>query len=264
MPRPTRPPRGHPTAAASPVRPFRAAIYVRVSTEDQALSGYGLDVQRARCLAMATVKGWPDPTEYSDEGLSGTKGPADRPSLARLLKDAAAGHIDAVIVLALDRLGRRTRLVLELADTLTAAGVALISCKETLDTTTPQGQFALTLFAGLAQLERDTIVERTTAGRDERGRQDGERGGRLPYGYQRQGDKIVIEKEAAKVVRRIFGLRAGGASLRAIAEQLGDVPGPRGGSWPASCVKAILDNEPAYRGGERGASRVRWPVVVRS
>jgi site-specific DNA recombinase len=48
----------------------RAALYLRVSTEDQARDGYGLDVQRQRCAAMATVKGWHLAGEYADEGVS--------------------------------------------------------------------------------------------------------------------------------------------------------------------------------------------------
>lgn len=239
----------------------RAAIYLRVSTEEQASEGYGLAVQRERCAAMATVKDWTVVGMFADEGISGTKDASERPGLAALLAAATAGELDAVIVLALDRLGRKTRLVLDLVEQLAAAGVSLVSCKESLDTATPQGQFALTLFAALAQLERDTIVERTTAGRNQRGKVDGEKGGRLPYGYSRLPTAIVVDAEAAAIVRRIFALRASGATLQAIAAQL-DGPSPRGGAWYASGVSDILKNEAAYRGGARGASTVRWPAIL--
>ncbi len=242
---------------------MRAAIYSRVSTEEQ-IHGYGLDVQRERCRAMATVKGWTVVGEYADEGLSGTKSQADRPQLAALLQACDAGDVDAVIVLALDRLGRKTRLVLELVDTLTARGVTLVSCKESLDTSTPQGQFVLTMFAALAQLERDTIVERTTAGRNQRGNQDGEKGGRLPYGYIRTPTGVQVEEQAAAVVRRIFAARAGGATLREIAHQLNERQpvSPRGGQWYASGVRDVLSNERAYHGATRGASAVQWPAIL--
>jgi DNA invertase Pin-like site-specific DNA recombinase len=64
--------------------PRSAAIYIRVSTEEQATSGFGLDVQRERCSAMAVAKGWTVDAEhiYRDEGISGTKTAADRPCLA--------------------------------------------------------------------------------------------------------------------------------------------------------------------------------------
>lgn len=254
------PPR--PIAPAAPQAAItRVAIYLRVSTDEQALTGFGLTVQRERCRAMATVKDWPIAAEFADEGISGTKESTERPGLAALLRAAEQGTIDAVIILALDRLGRKTRIVLDLVEQLSAAGVALISCKESLDTTTPQGQFVLTMFAALAQLERDTIVERTTAGRNARGARDGERGGRVPFGYVRTPDGPVVAPEAALVVRQIFAWKQRGDSLRTIAAQL-DGPGPRGSAWHASSVATVLANEAAYRGGPRGASAVCWPVIL--
>lgn len=68
---------------------------------------------------------------------------------------------------------------------LNELGVELVSCKESLDTSSPAGRFVLTMFAALAQLERDNIVQRTTDGRNQRGRIDGERGGRVPMEYKR-------------------------------------------------------------------------------
>jgi site-specific DNA recombinase len=73
------------------------------------------------------------------------------------------------------------------------------------------------MFASLAELERDNIVERTTSGRNARGRKDGERGGRLPMGYTRTESGIEIEPAGAEVVRSIFTQRVEGATLTAIA-----------------------------------------------
>ena len=61
----------------------KAAIYLRVSTDEQ-VSGYGLDVQLAKCEAMATVKGWVPSCVYVDEGISGTKDATARPGLATM------------------------------------------------------------------------------------------------------------------------------------------------------------------------------------
>jgi site-specific DNA recombinase len=248
------------------------AVYTRVSTEEQALEGFGLEVQSERCRALAVAKGWQVVAEFSDAGVSGTKAAAERSGLAALLEAARRGEVKAVIVLALDRLGRKTTLVLSLVEQLAAAGCALVSCKESLDTSTPQGQFVLTMFAALAQLERDTLVERTTAGRNQRGKRDGERGGRVPYGYLRRADGTVeVEETAAQVVRRIFALRRQKMTLRAIAEQLNaeGVTTARVGEtayadarWYASTVRSVLANERAYRGGRRGASDVRWQTIL--
>lgn len=241
----------------------QVAVYCRVSTEEQAKDGYGLDAQRTRCRAMASVKGWGEPRFYVDEGISGTKDSTKRPELARMLTDVRAGEVDAVIVLALDRLGRKTRLVLDLVDELTRYGVTLISCKESLDTATPQGQFVLTLFAALAQLERDLISERTVAALAERGAIDGEKGGRLPYGYIRTESGVQVEPLAAAIVRLIFGLRSDGKSLRGIAAECQKIAvSPRGGTWHASSISEVLMNETAYRGGLRGNSSVHWQVIL--
>jgi site-specific DNA recombinase len=242
----------------------RAGLYLRVSTDDQAAEGYGLEVQRERCRAQAIAKGWTIAGEYPDEGLSGTKDISGRPALAALMAEAEAGHIDAIIVLALDRLGRKTKIVLDLAERCREMGIALVSCKESLDTSTPQGQFVLTMFAALAQLERDTIVERTTAGRNQRGKRDGEKGGRVPLGYVRTAaGAILIDENCATIVRRIYALRDSGLTMQAIADALSGVTTSRGGKrWYASSVREVLLNEDNYRGGKRGDSDLRWPVIL--
>lgn len=241
----------------------RVAAYVRVSTEEQARSGLGLGAQAARCQAMATVKDWPEPRLFADEGISGTKDTRRRPGLARLMAAVGAGDVDAVIINSLDRLGRKTRLVLELVDELNGYGVSLVSCKESLDTTTPQGQFVLTLFAALAQLERDLIADRTRAALAEHGRRDGEKGGRLPFGYQRTSRGVRVDRAAAATVRCIFEYRAEGIALRRIAEHL-DRRHPRadGRAWQHTSVREILGNEAIYRGGRRGESALRWPAIL--
>ena len=268
----------------------RAALYTRVSTEDQ-VDGYGLDVQLEKCRAQATVKGWTVvDRDFCDEGISGTKDVEDRPGLAALLDAARQRDIDAVIVLALDRLGRRTLLVLDLVERLAEMGCEVVSVKEQLDTSTPAGRFVLTMFAALAQLERDTIVQRTTDGRDARGRVDGEKGGSTPYGFRRITDDkgkatgVQVDPEKAAVVKMIFGLRQSGLTMRQIADALNDdgIAPSRGSQkasskttrkgsrkattttaqWYASSVKVVLDNRDIYAGGRRGDSPVVWPAIL--
>lgn len=255
-------PRKPPPQSSAPLT--RAAIYVRVSTEDQARDGFGLEVQRQRCSAMATVKGWSLIDTYADEGVSGAKGIDQRPGLARLMADALDGRIDAIIVLALDRLGRKTRIVLELVEQLGAANVVLVSVKESLDTSTPQGQFVLTMFAALAQLERDMIAQRLGDGRNVRSSIDGERGGALPYGYIRSEDGPQIETAEAETVRYILRNKRGGKSFHQIARDLNErgTPGPRGGKWYARTVKIVCDNRAIYKGGQRGESATSWPAII--
>ena len=241
------------------------AIYLRVSTEEQFGTGFGMDVQRNQCMGMAMVKGWPSPATYEDAGISGTKGPKERPGVAQLLADVKRGKVNAVIVASLDRLGRSTRIILDIIDALSEAGCEVISCRESLDTTTPTGKFVVTMFAALAQLDRDQIVKRTTDGRNERGRRDGDKGGKVPLGYKRAGESLVVDPPTAAVVRRIFSLAAAAWSLNAIAGHLNGegVPTAKNGKvWYASSIREILENESIYRGSKRGGSQVRWPVLL--
>ncbi len=247
----------------------RAALYVRVSTEDQAKEGYGLTVQRERCRAQVIAKGWTPAGEYADEGISGTKDTEGRPGLAALLEACEAGEVDAVVTLALDRLGRNTAIVLRLVERLNAAGVELVSCNEALDTSTPTGRFVLRMFASLAELDRDQIVAKTTAGRNARGAQDGERGGSVPVGYRRifadgKATGVEVDPEGAELVRRVYDRRRQGAPLATIAAELNadGIATPRGHRWHASSVAVVLDNGDAYTGGTRGASDICWPAIL--
>ena len=242
----------------------KPAFYLRVSTTEQAQDGFGLAAQRVKCNAMLTLKGWPAAVEYSDEGISGTKDESERPGLAALLAAINSGAVSVVIVAALDRIGRSTALVLRMVERLETGGADLVSCKESLDTSTASGRFVLRMFASLAELERDNIADRTTGGRNERGKIDGEKGGRVPYGYRRTLAGLVVEAQEAATVRDIFAQHKAGASLRTIAGSLNNagITSARGAQWYASTVREVLGNEAQYRGGLRGESNQPWPAIL--
>lgn len=124
--------------------------YARVSTEDQDLT-----LQRAALKAAGCQR-------IYEEKISGAK--RARPELNRLLDHLRIG--DVVVVSRLDRLARSTRDLLEIAEQLKAATAGLRSLYEPwADTTTPAGRMVLTVFAGIAEFERELIHERTRAGR---------------------------------------------------------------------------------------------------
>jgi DNA invertase Pin-like site-specific DNA recombinase len=124
--------------------------YARVSTDDQGLSLQRVALQGAGC------------TRTYEEKISGAK--RDRPELIRMLDHIRAG--DVVVVSRLDRLARSTRDLLEIAEQLKAAEAGLRSLHEPwADTTSPAGRMVLTVFAGIAEFERELIHERTSTGR---------------------------------------------------------------------------------------------------
>ena len=231
---------------------------MRVSTDEQADSGLGLDAQREKIIAMATVKNWPAPVFYVDAGISGMIATEDRPDGARLLADIAAGKIDAVIVASLDRIGRKAVYILDFIDQ-TKDRVQLVSCKEMLDTNSPTGKFVVLIMAGIAELERDTISQRTKDALAARGRSVGIKSGLAPYGYRYEGKEVYIIPEQADIVRLVYALRSDGLTLRAIADRIEVKTGVRIGF---NTVKVILDREEVYRGGKRGESDQYWPAIL--
>jgi site-specific DNA recombinase len=244
------------TRSEEQIKTMRIAAYVRVSTEDQAESGLGMEAQRTRCRALCQVKGWPEPVIYEDDGISGTKPISKRPGLKQLVEDAKAGKIDAVVIPSLDRLGRRMIIVINLIEELCFnQEIALVSCKESFDTSTPQGTFVMHMFVAMAQLERDLISQRTTDALAERDKQDGEHGGGVPFGYVRTPEGIKVDPDAAKIVRKVFALRKKGASLRDIGKEVHKAH---------TSVAEILRNQDIYKGAYRGESKTtRWPVILR-
>ena len=107
----------------------RIAAYLRVSTEEQKDSGLGIAAQRTKCGAMTTVKGWPAPTFYIDESVSGKRRPTERPAMSELLAAIERKEYDVVIIAALDRLARSTRIVLDLVERFDRENVTLVSCR---------------------------------------------------------------------------------------------------------------------------------------
>ncbi len=86
----------------------------------------------------------------------------DRPQLKAMLQFCRRG--DCIVVESISRLARNTKDLLNVVDELSVKGVDFISLKESIDTTTPQGKFMLTIFAAMATLERECILERQAEG----------------------------------------------------------------------------------------------------
>ncbi|MCL6636718.1 MAG: recombinase family protein [Alicyclobacillus sp.] len=180
------------------------ALYCRVSTDEQAEHGFSIDDQKERLEAFARSQGWTDYEWYIDDGYTGTN--TDRPALRRLVRHVEQGRISTVVVYKLDRLGRRQRDILYLLeDVFETRGVAFRSVTEPIDTSTPLGKAVLGMLAVFAQLERDTIIQRSLAGQRQRRRQ-GLWSGRTPFGYRwdEQAQRMVVVPSEAELVRGVY------------------------------------------------------------
>jgi DNA invertase Pin-like site-specific DNA recombinase len=137
----------------------RAAIYVRVSTDKQTIDN---QVQALRQIAER--RGWQVVEQYSDAGISGSKGRDGRPGLDQMLKDASRRKFDVIMAWAIDRLGRSLIDLLGTIQTLEASGVDLYLDQQSIDTTTPAGRLMFQVTGAFAEFERSMIRQRVTAG----------------------------------------------------------------------------------------------------
>ncbi|HYW90559.1 MAG TPA: recombinase family protein, partial [Chloroflexota bacterium] len=161
---------GHSNPLVGPV--LRVAFYVRVSSEEQAERATArnqVDFLRKKYAPNFE----PDSLEpmqfvgmFVDDGWSGALPLEDRPEGRRLLELVHARGVDLVVCYRLDRLGRKLTVLLDANVAFERFDVAIMSATEPFDTRTPIGQFLFQLLGSMAQLERETIRERVTMGRD--------------------------------------------------------------------------------------------------
>src|SRR5687768_3269820 len=202
---------------------------MRVSTEEQATSGAGLQAQRAAILAEAHRRGWSldDVTFIEDAGFSGRD--LKRPGVVQALEALRRGEADTLVVAKLDRLSRSMADLTRLLGIAAKHGWALIALDVAVDTSTPTGEAMAHVIGTFAQLERRLIGQRTKEALAAR-RAAGVRLGRpamLP----------------ADVVTRIVDRRSTGYTLQAIADQLNEegIATAQGGKqWYPSTVAKVI------------------------
>ena len=150
----------------------RAAIYLRVSRDDQTTEN-----QRLVLARVAEHRGWIIVQTYEDQGISGAKGRDQRPAFDQMLKDAVRRRFDVLMVWSIDRLGRSVLHVANALAELDAAGVALYSDQQTIDSTTLMGHAMIQMASVFGEQERHIIRSRVIAGLD-RVREQGKKLGR--------------------------------------------------------------------------------------
>jgi DNA invertase Pin-like site-specific DNA recombinase len=167
--------------------------YVRVSTEDQNLHR---QEDALRALNVERV--------FSDKISGGTTA---RPGLQAMLDFVREG--DVLYVESISRLARSTRDLLSIIETLELRGVAFVSSKENIDTSTPQGRFVMTLFAAMAELEKATILQRQKEGIQSakaRGRRLGRPKAEFPAEWESVYSAWKSEKVTASAAMKALGL----------------------------------------------------------
>jgi len=200
---------------------MRIAIYIRVSTEDQAKEGYSLAVQREYLESFAKREGLEVFKIYQDDGISGYS--TERPALKELFKDAKDKKFDLVLVYKIDRFSRNLKDLLNLVDDLSSYGVGFKSAAEPFDTTTSAGKLMFQQLGSFAEFERNRIAERVFPGMVKGVQQGNWQGARYgPYGYEYNKERKLLEtnEEEAKVVKLIYTMFLYDKSIRGITEYL--------------------------------------------
>lgn len=221
----------------------RAALYIRVSTLEQAQEGYSVGEQKERLIAYCKAKDWIIADIYVDGGYTGSN--LNRPGIQKLISET--DKFDLVLVYKLDRLSRSQRDTLYLIEEVfRPKGVDFISMQESFDTSTPFGKAMIGLLAVFAQLEREQIKERTWMGRVARAKTGLHHGGgHIPIGYEYEDGHLVINPYEAEQVRKIYEWYLAGDSLKAITDKLQDAGYTNRyssyNSWTS--VRNILENE---------------------
>ncbi|RNB87435.1 recombinase family protein [Brevibacillus fluminis] len=225
---------------------MRAALYGRVSTEEQAQEGFSIAAQKEKLSAYAHSQDWQIADYYFDEGVSGKH--TDRPELGRMLRDVQSGSLDVVLVYRLDRLTRSVLDLYQLLQEFERYRVSFCSATEAYDTTTAIGRLFITLVAALAQWERENLAERVKLGMEQMALEQKRPGGPPPYGFAADAEGLRVIPEEAEVVKDIFQWQVDGLGAAAIAKRLNQrrVPPKHGSRWAESTLHRMLRNHVYY------------------
>lgn len=201
--------------------------YLRVSTEEQAVSGLGLADQRTVIAVEAERRGWTDVKYLADEGFSAKN--LSRPAIATALDMLGRGDASILVVSKLDRLSRSLLDFATLMDRAKREGWQLVVLDLAIDTTAPSGALMANVMACFAEYERQLIGARTSAALQQ---------------LKAQGKRLGRPRTLpAEVTERVVRERSTGMTLAAIARGLNAdaVPTARAGAcWYPSTVRAVL------------------------
>ena len=228
----------------------RAALYARVSTDEQAMKGYSLDAQLEKMRQYCEIYNLQIAGEYVDDGYSGTKC-SNRPAYKRMFQERK--NWDILIVLKMDRIHRNTVEFIKMMDDLKKHNQHFVSTYEKFSTNKASGRFALDMIQRVAQLESEQIGERTYIGMRQKAETNGGiMGFNPPFGYGLEDGELFPIEEEFETVRDIFSMYLSGLPLTDIAYNLNRECRltRRGNPWNKYNLATILHN-PVYAGYTR-------------
>lgn len=182
----------------------RAALYIRVSTEEQAVHGLSIEAQREALDVWAKSSGVQVAGYYIDAGISARKSAAKRPELQRLLADVEAGAVDLIVFTKLDRWFRNIAEYYKVQEVLERNRVDWKTIHEDYDTSTASGRLKINIMLSVAQDEADRTSERIRAVFASKKERQEPCTGKVPTGYKIEGKKVVKDPELEEAVSCFF------------------------------------------------------------
>lgn len=216
----------------------KAIGYVRVSTDKQADEGISIDAQVAKIKAWASLNDYDLLHIYSDEGISGAS-LNKREGMLKALSSVKEGM--AFICYSLSRISRDTIDTIQISRQLEKAGADLVSLSEKIDTTGASGKMIFNLLAVLSQFERDQTAERTKFAMQFK-KSRNQAYSPIPYGYDRQGNELIINVSEALTIVRIKEMYKSGIGYSEIARILNEeqIPTKLNKQWQRNTVYYII------------------------
>lgn len=231
---------------------MRAAIYARVSTEEQ-LTGYSIDAQLNACRKLCLDRGWGVAAEFVEEGESG-KTFAQRPQWQMFMAGARAGSFDVLVTHKIDRFSRATIIdSLQTLQTLKGLSVSFISASEPIDFTSSYGEFMLLAMLWFARHYLMNLSSEVAKGRRRRAEKGKSNANRPPFGYKRIDGEDVFDPATCDFARGMFERYETGAQRDGDIARWLNAQGLRtldGNLFTAMSVRELLTN-PFYAGWVR-------------
>lgn len=182
----------------------RAALYVRVSTQEQKNSGLSVDSQIDALEKYCEEQGYTVAGIYNDAGISARKKYTKRPALLQLLEDCKQCKIDIILFTRLDRWFRAVAGYYEVQSVLDACKVPWRAIWEDYETETSQGIFKVNIMLSVAQAEADRDSEKIRSVMEFKRNNKEYIGGKVPVGYRIEGKKIVKDEKTRGIIEDMF------------------------------------------------------------
>lgn len=221
---------------------MRVIAYLRVSSDQQVKTGYGLSGQRTSCEEFASRKDWTISDWFVDEGISGKFGLHKRPGLDNALKSLKRG--DVLLCTGRDRIARSVEMLIDIGKVIKKKKASIITCDGMgAGEMNASNWLAVIMMDAVSEFERKNCGERTHRALMDK-KSKGLVYGEIPYGYRKAADGIHLELDEYEqsVIKEVLEMNEQGISIRDICPILNErgIRTKKGGTWAKTNLGYIL------------------------